>query len=89
MNEHLNRYTKLLTDLINVDVKIDEEDKAVILLNSLPTEEYETFTLTFINDKQSLDYHEVSSALANYETRRKERQSSQASSSAEAVVGDP
>ena len=61
--EHLNRYTKLLTDLINVDVKIDEEDKAVILLNSLPAEEYETFTLTFINGRQTLDYHEVSSAL--------------------------
>ena len=52
MNEHINRYTKLLTDLVNVDIKIDEEDKAVILLNSLPAEEYETFTLTFI--KQNL-----------------------------------
>ena len=35
INEHMSSYTKLLTDLINVDVKIDEEDKAVILLNSL------------------------------------------------------
>ena len=86
MNEHINRYTKLLTDLVNVDVKIDEEDKAVILLNSLPAEEYETFTLTFINGRQTLDYHEVSSALANYETRRKERQPSQSSSSAEALA---
>ena len=46
VNEHINRYTKLLTDLVNVDVKVDEEDKAIILLNSLPAEEYETFTLT-------------------------------------------
>ena len=44
INEHLNRYTKLLTDLVNVDVETNEEDKAVILLNSLPREEYETFT---------------------------------------------
>ena len=73
MNEHLNRYTKLLTDLINVDVEVNKEDKAVILLNSLPAEEYETFTLTFINGRQSLNYHEVSSALVNYETRRKGR----------------
>ena len=36
INEHMNRYTKLLTDLVKLDVKIDEEDKAVILLNSLP-----------------------------------------------------
>ena len=68
-----------------MDVEVNEEDKAVILLNSLPAEEYEAFTLTFINGRQSLNYHEVSSALINYETRRKERQFSQASTSAEAL----
>ena len=57
INEHLNRYTKLLIDLVNVDVEIDEEDKAVILLNSLPREEYETFTLTLINERKSLNYN--------------------------------
>jgi len=40
INEHMNSYTKLLTDLVNVDVEIDEENKAVILLNFLPKEEY-------------------------------------------------
>ena len=69
-----------------MDVKTDEEDKVIILLNSLPAEEYETFTLTFINGRQTLDYHEVSSALASYETRRKERHPSQSSSSAEALA---
>ena len=54
INEHLNRYTKLLTDLVNVDVEIDDEDKTVILLNSLPVEKYETFTLTLINGRKSL-----------------------------------
>ena len=38
IDEHMNSYTKLLTDLINMDVKIDEEYKAIILLNSLPEE---------------------------------------------------
>jgi len=36
-DEHMNNYTKLLADLVNVDIKIDEEDEAVILLNSLLT----------------------------------------------------
>ena len=36
INEYMNRYTRLLTDLVNVDVEINEEDKVVILLNSLP-----------------------------------------------------
>ena len=46
-----------------MDMKIDEEDKAVILLNSLPEEEYETFTLTLINGRQTLNYNEVSLLL--------------------------
>ena len=49
IDEH--NYTKLLTDLLNVDVAIEEEDKVLILLNSLPNEEYETFILTLINVK--------------------------------------
>ena len=70
INKHLNRYMKLLTDLVNVDVEIDEEEKTVILLNSLPREEYETFTLTLINERKSLNYNEVSAALVSYEVRR-------------------
>ena len=33
--EHMNDYTKLLTELVNVDVDIKEEDKALILLKSM------------------------------------------------------
>ena len=40
INEHLNRYMRLLTELVNMDVETSEQDKAVILLNSLPREEY-------------------------------------------------
>ena len=50
-------------------MEIDEEDKAV-LLNSLPQEEYETFTLTLINGRKFLNYSEVSAALVSYEVRR-------------------
>ena len=39
-------YTKFLVDLANVDVVIEEEDKVLILLSSLPDEGYETFILT-------------------------------------------
>ena len=69
----MNRYTKLLTDLVNVDVETNEENKAVILLN---LDEYETFTLTLINGRKSLNYTEVSAALVSYEARRQDRLSS-------------
>ena len=82
----MNSYTKLLTDLVNVDVKIEEEDKTVILLNYLPEEEYETFTLTLINGRKSLNYNEVFSALVNYEVRRQDRLSFSGSTIAEALA---
>jgi len=61
----VNNCTKLLADLINVDVDIEEENKALIFLNSLPDEEYETFVLTLIERKQSLNYNNVSASLVN------------------------
>ena len=42
----MNNYTRLLADLTNVVEVIKDEDKALILLRSLPGEEYETFILT-------------------------------------------
>jgi len=84
--EHINDYAKLLTDLVNMDVNIEEEDKVLILLISLPDEEYETFLLTLINGKQSLNNNDVSAALVNYKVRRKDKQSSSSSISAEALV---
>ena len=86
IDEPMNSYTKLLTDLVNMDVKIDEEEKAVIQLNSLPEEEYEAFTLTLINGRQSLNYNEVFAALVNYEVRRQDRLSSPWSTTAEALA---
>ena len=83
---HINNYTKLLADLVNVDVKIEEEDMAMILLNSLPDEEYETFVLILINGQQTLNYSDVSPALVNYEMRKKNKQSSSKSDSAEALT---
>jgi len=86
IDEHISNYTKLLTDLVSVNVKIEEEDKVVVLLNSLPDEEYETFTLTLINGRQTLNYSAVSDALVNYEVRRQDKLSSSESTSAEALT---
>ena len=77
---------KLLIDLVNVDVKIKEEDKAVISLNSLSEEEYETFTLILINRRQTLNYSEVLAALVNYEVRRQNILSSFESTIAEVLA---
>ena len=86
IDDHMNNYMKLLVDILNVDVAIEKEDKALILLNSLSDEEYETFVLTLINGEQTLNYGDVSAALVNHGVRRKDKQSSSKSTSAEALI---
>ena len=49
------------------------KDNALILLSSLPDEEYKTFVLTLINEKASLSYNDVSTALVNHKFKE-ERQ---------------
>jgi len=66
---HINTYTKLLADLANVDVVIEEEDKALILLSSLLDEGYETFVITLINGRTSLKYSEVTTAIVKIKLR--------------------
>ena len=69
-----------------MDVETNEEDKAVILLNSLPVDEYEIFTLTLINGRKSLSYSEVSAALVSYEVKRQDKLSSSESTTAETLT---
>ena len=75
IGEHMNNYTKLLADLANVDELIKNEDNALILLSSLLDDEYKIFILILINDKSSLSYDEVLSALVNHKLRRKDKES--------------
>jgi len=66
IGEHMNEYTASCR-FGYVDVVIEEEVKALILLSSLADEDYEIFVITLINSKQSLGYYEVFSALVNYD----------------------
>jgi len=62
-----------------MDEVIEDEDEALILFSSF-LDDYETFVLTLINDKQFYSYNEVSSALVNHELRRKNKDSSNSTS---------
>jgi len=75
ISDHINTYTKLLADLANMDVVIEEEEKTLILLSSLPDEGYKIFVLIVINEKISLKHSEVTTALVNLELRWKDKES--------------
>ena len=44
VDDNIDDFTKLINDLENLDVKIDDEDQAIFLLNSLP-KPYEQLSL--------------------------------------------
>ena len=58
--EHQNFFNKLISELLAVDVKINEEDKALILLSSLP-ESYDHIVTTMLYGKETLILEEVTS----------------------------
>ena len=74
ISDHINIYTKLLTNLTNLNVVIEDEDKSLILLSFFTDEGYETFVLTLINGKTSLSYSEVTNSLMNFELKRKDNE---------------
>lgn len=95
MIEHLYNYNKILADFQNLDVEIIDEDKALLLLNSLP-EGYEHLTTTLLCDKDyelygkyygkdEVKFIVVSNALVNNVYRKKDRHD-QRDSTSEALV---
>jgi hypothetical protein len=68
--EHLNKFNMLNTQLLNFGVKIEEEDKAILLLASLPSS-YDHLVTTLLYGKETLAFEEVTGSLLSHETRRK------------------
>ncbi|KAG6429902.1 hypothetical protein SASPL_107959 [Salvia splendens] len=58
LREHLENLNKILLDLHNVEVKVEDEDVALILLVSLP-ESYENFVESFMTGKETLSLEDV------------------------------
>jgi len=71
--EYLNFFNKVINELLAIDVKIDEEDKALILLNSLP-ESYDHIMTTMLYGKETLILEEVTPTLLSNEIRKRSNQ---------------
>ncbi|KAG6433809.1 hypothetical protein SASPL_105426 [Salvia splendens] len=63
---HLDRFDSVIIDLENVDVKVSEEDQAILLLCSLPPS-LKHFRDTMIYGKDTISYSSVKSALKSKE----------------------
>ena len=70
LREHLEKINSILLDLRNLDVKIHDEDAALILLISLRSS-YENFVEPFVVGKDSQTLEEVNAALHTRELHQK------------------
>ena len=70
LKDHLDEYNKLLLDLANIGVDVDEEDKALILIYSLP-KSYEHLTTTMLYGRETISLDEVEATLLANELRQK------------------
>ena len=78
--EPLNFFNKVISKLLTVDVKIDEEDKVLILLSS-HSQSYDHIVTTMLYGKETLILEEVTSTLLSNEIMKRPNQKEQTGSS--------
>ena len=71
--EHLNFFNKVISELLDIDVKIDKENKVLILLSSL-SESYNHIVTTMLYSKETFILEEVTSTLLSNEIRKRPNQ---------------
>jgi hypothetical protein len=81
--DHLNTFNTLIVQLTSMEVKFEDEDKAITLLCSLPESWDNLVTSISFSSTDVLDYDSVVGALLAEEMRRK---SSQETSTSEAML---
>ena len=72
MKDHLDEFNKLILVLENVNVNLEDKDKALFLLSSLP-DSYEHFVDTLLYGRQILTLKYVRSALESKDLKKKNR----------------
>lgn len=66
---HVNNFNQIIGDLVRVDVKIEDEDQAMIFICSLPPH-YETVLTALTVDKVTIKLEKVIAALLSHHERR-------------------
>jgi len=68
--QNLNAFNRILSDLLALEVKLEEEEKALLLLSSLPLS-YDHLATTIMYGKEILELEDVRQMLQNNELMKK------------------
>ena len=69
VKQHLDVFNSIIMDLENIDIKVESEDQALIVLSSLPAS-YESFVDTLLYGKDTISLDDVSNALKSKELKK-------------------
>ncbi|KAK2997896.1 hypothetical protein RJ639_024721 [Escallonia herrerae] len=69
INDHLGEYNKVTLDLQNIDVRIEEENQALLLLCSLPSS-YKHLVTILLYRKDNISIKEVEAVINSQELRK-------------------
>ncbi|GJU76784.1 hypothetical protein Tco_1273854 [Tanacetum coccineum] len=70
LGDHIDEFNKLILDLANIDIEIEDEDQALMLLTSLPSS-YENFVETLFYGMKSLTMEDVLATLNSRELKKR------------------
>ena len=68
--QYLNAFNRILSDLLALEVKLEEENKPLLLFSSLPSS-YDYLTTTIMYDKETLELENIRQMLKNNELMKK------------------
>ena len=72
LSQPINVFNQIISDLKRIDVKFEDEDKTLMLLNSLPASStYVNLVTTLMWKKETLDLEEITSVLLGFNQRKK------------------
>ncbi|GJR46051.1 hypothetical protein Tco_1314154 [Tanacetum coccineum] len=70
LGDHIDEFNKLILDLANIDIEIEDEDQALMLLTPLPSS-YENFVETLLYGRESLTIEDVLATLNLRELKKR------------------
>ncbi|GJX57516.1 myosin-11 isoform X2 [Tanacetum coccineum] len=70
LGDHIDKFNKLILDLANIDIEIEDEDQALMLLTSLPSS-YENFVEKLLYGRESLTMEDVLVTLNTRELKKR------------------